>query len=361
MTRRRKTRQVRLCGVMVTNLSAQTANGSRSRSHSDTPQDNGSRGVKRAVERSRRRDPEHDARTHEEDTAMDTVTLAQRADHDFRPRREWPVFIIGCHRSGTTLARYILDALPDVSCPPESKFIAGLEAFVNYPQALHGLGSLGVTTDDIFDELRAFVVRVFDRYAQQRQKRRWIDKTPNYYRLLPFIDRIFNGRVLYLCMVRHPLDTVESLRAAEAFNIERPEDPDIAQAVRQYGTSRAAWAHYWLTVNARLSVFVQNQRDRCHIFRYEDLVLRPEDVVPNLLRFIECDIPDDILRRAFTESHTAGYGDWKIRHAQGVYRTQLDKWRRWPDQEVGSLWEIVGQLAIELGYDKPTDAPWRDQ
>ncbi len=60
-----------------------------------------------------------------------------------------PIFLTGCHRSGTTLARYLLDAHPNLACPPESKFIAGLEAFLMYPQALRGLASIGAGPDRV--------------------------------------------------------------------------------------------------------------------------------------------------------------------------------------------------------------------
>src|SRR3954462_15908459 len=49
-------------------------------------------------------------------------------------RRSWPAFLVGCHRSGTTLLRRLLDSHPHIACPPESKFIAGFEAFLTYPQ-----------------------------------------------------------------------------------------------------------------------------------------------------------------------------------------------------------------------------------
>jgi len=55
-----------------------------------------------------------------------------------------PVFLIGCHRSGTTLMRYLLDAHPNLACPPESKFLAALHEVFKYPQAVRVLASLGI-------------------------------------------------------------------------------------------------------------------------------------------------------------------------------------------------------------------------
>jgi len=35
-----------------------------------------------------------------------------------------PIFVVGCHRSGTTLFRLILDSHPAISCGPETRFLA---------------------------------------------------------------------------------------------------------------------------------------------------------------------------------------------------------------------------------------------
>src|SRR5260370_35851333 len=117
-----------------------------------------------------------------------------------------PVFITGCHRSGSTLLRYLLDAHPELACAPESKFIAGVEAFIRYPQALEGLHSLGLTDQQVRRLLRGLIEECLTFYAAQQGKPRWIDKTPNYARMLPFIDELFEHEAHYLLMLRHPFD-----------------------------------------------------------------------------------------------------------------------------------------------------------
>ena len=39
---------------------------------------------------------------------------------------ERPIFLVGIYRSGTTLARYVLDSHSRITCPPETAFMAGL-------------------------------------------------------------------------------------------------------------------------------------------------------------------------------------------------------------------------------------------
>jgi protein-tyrosine sulfotransferase len=266
------------------------------------------------------------------------------------------VFLVGCHRSGTTLLRYLLDSHPNIACPPESKFIAGIEAFLGYPQALDGLGHLGISLERVRDELRAIIAGVFDEYAAREGKRRWVDKTPNYFRLLPLIDWLFMGEVLYLFIVRHPFDTIDSLENARCFAAKRLVDPDVAAAVERHGRSRAGWAHYWCDVNECMLSFAAAHESQCFSCRYEDLVSAPEIVLTDMLGFMGETLPPQLVETAFTTPHKFGYADWKIREATNVHRTSVNKWTEWSADEIAALWDIVGPLAETLGYARPDSA-----
>jgi hypothetical protein len=262
-----------------------------------------------------------------------------------------PVFLVGCHRSGTTLVRYLLDAHPVFTVPPESKFIAAIEAFLLYPQALRGLGQLGVTQERVAAEMRRLIDTFFTEYASRHGKRRWIDKTPNYYRLLPLIDRLYSATALYLFIVRHPFDTIDSLQRCPYFAVDHPEDPDVARAIACYGRSRSGWAKYWVEVYTAIESFAEGHCQRCLVFKYEDLVNDPHGTLASILRFLgEGDLPDDLVANAFAMQHTHGDGDWKIRDAVSIYTTSVDKWTRWALDERLALWDIVGGVASRHGY-----------
>jgi protein-tyrosine sulfotransferase len=268
-------------------------------------------------------------------------------------RHDLPVFIVGCHRSGTTLTRYILDAHPRLACPAESKFIAGFEAFLRYPQALTGLRCLGFKPDQVILELGRLLRFFMDRYAAGRGKARWIDKTPNYYRLLPLIDAMLANQALYVLVVRHPFDTIESLQAAPAFAAPCPEDPDIAHAVRRYGRTRAGWARHWVEVYGTASRFLSTIPTRCHSLRYEDLVTNPEPTLRELMTFLEEDLPDGLAAAAFAVDHSPGFRDWKIEATTAIHHQSVGKWRAWRKREIRQLWAIVGETARRFGYDDP--------
>jgi hypothetical protein len=266
---------------------------------------------------------------------------------------EWPVFIVGCHRSGTTLVRYLFDAHPAFACPPETKFLLGIDAFLTSPQVIVGLQSIGVSPERLLSEFRCLTERFLQEYAARQGKRRWAEKTPNYWRLLPLIDRMFASKALYVLVFRHPLDTIHSLSRTPAFALDSPEDPDIAAAMTQAHDRHRQWAHYWLQVNEFLLDIAKQWSDRSLVVRYEDLVAGPTAVLDQIFRFVGEEYPRDLVERAFQLPHTDGYQDWKIRSATGIYDTSLSQWKRWTALDATAAWEIVRHAASQLGYEGP--------
>lgn len=270
--------------------------------------------------------------------------------HHVTERREMPVFLIGCHRSGTTVARYLLDAHPEIVCPPESKFLTALQEFMGAPQVLPALVSLRLHPTELLAELGLFAHRLFDLSARKGGKRRWIDKTPNYYRILPFIDDIFARNALFLFMVRHPLDTVASLQEHFWYATARHEDPDIARVVAEHGTGLQSWARYWREAYETIDVFASARSDRACFFKYEELVRAPEDTLARLLAFIGEAPAGQIAETAFGAVHDPGYEDPKARVSTTLHHLSVDRWRKWPTEQTLALWPIVAEPASRFGY-----------
>jgi len=266
-------------------------------------------------------------------------------------RRARPVFLVGCHRSGTTLARFILDAHPTFACPPESKFIAGLRAFMEYPQLHVAFRSLGVSSGQVYEGLRTFTTSVLDQYARSRGKSRWIDKTPNYYRCLDFIDELFDGHVMYLFMTRHPFDTVASLEGwgRGAYG---QDDPEIRRHVEAHGSGRLSWTTYWTDVNHHLITFASGHADSCHFFKYEDLVLDTDVTLTRILAFLGETLPPSLVEEAFKAMPRSGrgFGDSSIRTTTRIETSGVGLARSWTRGERHALWRVAGGVAKILGY-----------
>jgi len=264
--------------------------------------------------------------------------------------QDWPVFLTGCHRAGTTLVRFLLDSHPRIACPPESKFLCGLYEFAEYPQVMAALDSLHWQPAEVLAEIGHFARRFLDGYAARQRKARWVDKTPNYCRILPFLDDIFQGQVLYLFLVRHPLDTICSLQ--EFFRLAGTgfSDPDIARAVERYGAGYRCWARHWCDVYEAIDVFAAARPERSHIFHYEDLVRRPRETVGELFTFLGEEYEEDLLARAFHTPHDVGYEDPKIRQTCQIHASSVGRWKGWDRGLSESLWRVVEPAAVRFGY-----------
>jgi len=215
---------------------------------------------------------------------------------------------------------------------------------------MHGLASLGCGEEAVIAEFGRMTAMVLQQYAMRRGKKRWIDKTPNYYRLLPLVDRMFAEDILFIHLVRHPLDSVASLCEAQPFNVPSPADPDVAAARILYGGDPTGWAQYWLSVNSLISQFLAARPSRNHCVRYEDLVGDPETVLRTLFDFMGEELPDDLVSRALSDDHSPGFEDWKIRRTSGIHTRSVGRSQEWPTPLRERLWSSVQPLAASLGY-----------
>jgi hypothetical protein len=202
-------------------------------------------------------------------------------------------------------------------------------------------------------EFGRLTAKFLGEFANARGKRRWVDKTPNYYRLLSLIDRMFQHQVTYLFLVRHPLDTVESLDKVIAFASKQPEDPEIARAIRLFGRGHECWARYWLEVNRQLLAYAEANPRRSLIVKYEHLVTSTDVTLETVFRFLGEPVPPTLVADAFSQSHAPGYSDWNIARVGGIHSRSIAKWTSWPPELISHLWGIVGTLAQQLGYDHP--------
>src|SRR6266542_1835989 len=103
--------------------------------------------------------------------------------------RRAPIFVVGCQRSGTTLLRLILDAHPNISCGPETRFLTDLAHVTT--GSWKRLAQYGFPKQYWHEHIAGMFDAIKSDYARRAGKSRWADKTPRYALTLPFIDRLF--------------------------------------------------------------------------------------------------------------------------------------------------------------------------
>lgn len=245
-----------------------------------------------------------------------------------------PIIVGGCHRSGTTLVRRLLNAHSRIHCGPEIKFFR--DFYGDYPEdPLWSMRFMATARTVLPEEEllevfgRAFVT-LHERAAARAGKLRWADKTPENVLHLPEWQRLLGERWVFLHVVRNPLDTLASIREAR-FPRTIPAELD------------ARITFYRRYTEAGLE-FGARHPDRSRRVLYEDLAASPEGTLRLLMEWLgEAFEPDQL---AFNDVlQQAGLEDPKIGQTSRVHSQSL---HRWPNvltnEEAETIWQGTRDL-----------------
>lgn len=133
---------------------------------------------------------------------------------------ERPIFIIGAARSGTTLLGNLLSQHKNLAYWEEPKYIWRY----GNPAASHDARS----ADEANEEVRKYIGKRFARFTMQRNKQRFIEKTPSNCFRVPFMNAVFpNGLFIHL-----QRDGRDAAASASKHWLSRPEPGRLAQRIR---------------------------------------------------------------------------------------------------------------------------------
>ena len=249
-----------------------------------------------------------------------------------------PIFVVGCQRSGTTMLRLILDSHSQISCGPETRFLADLERIVG--SDWKRLSLYGFSQEEWLRRIAGFFDGIQSDYAASRGKRRWADKTPLYALSLAFITRVFpDAQIVHV--IRDGRDVAVSHRKRFGYR------SSVKSAVK--------WPHY---IAAAREVGRHLPPDRYYELRYEDVVSKTEETLRSLFLFLDEPWEDAVLAY---ESHTHDvpqkYGAETDRRRTGahtkaaIYASQVGSFRRELDPLTRLLVWVFGRSTLkELGY-----------
>jgi hypothetical protein len=272
-----------------------------------------------------------------------------------------PVFVLCAGRSGSTLLRFVLDAHPDLACPPETNVPALCGQLATVWSLIEGAPlsqNRGDEPPDIPDAAIAGVRETMDRmvgsYLSRRGKKRYCDKSLGTARFAYLMTRVW-PEAKFICLFRHPMDVIASGMEACPWGLNGYGfDGYIAETP---GNSVWALARFWAD-NAEIILTAEKEyADRCHRVRYEDMVQDPQATADAIYDFLDVSAIPDVTARMFAaERERFGPADYKIWHTSRV-----------SSDSVGRGWTVpagliappalarINEVASELGYVQVDD------
>src|SRR5215470_6456055 len=237
-------------------------------------------------------------------------------DAEQMPVRD-PVFVI-CHgRSGSTLLRFLLDAHPEIACPPETNVPALCAQLATVWSLIEGAplsANRGdeppVVPDAAIAGIRATMNMMVGSYLERRGKTPYCDKSLGTARFADLLDRVYPD-ARFLCLYRHPMDVIASGVEACPWGLNGYGfDPYIATTP---GNAVLALARFWADSVAVTLAAEEGFADSCLRVRYEDLVTDPEGTAKGIFEFLGAAPAPGISAACFSpERERFGPADYKI-------------------------------------------------
>jgi len=279
-----------------------------------------------------------------------------------RERRDL-VFVLCMGRSGSTLLRFLLDAHPELACPPETSLPALCGQLAVVWSLIEGAplaAERGAAPPRVPGAAVAGIRRMLDEmtgsYLARRGKRLFCDKSLGSARVADLLTQIYPA-ARFLCLYRHPMDVIRSGLDACPWGLN-------GYGFDQYivgspGNAVLALARYWLDNATMIHAVEQAHPGRCHRVRYEDLVADPEAVMQEVYAFIGAAPAPGVAGACFTgERERFGPADHKIWATSQVSGDSVGRGESVPAGLIAPpVTAAINELAAELGY-LPVDTDW---
>lgn len=284
------------------------------------------------------------AREHSKDNGDGTV-------HNY-DRNEPMIFIGGMPRSGTTLARAMLDAHPDIRCGEETRVVPRIlqmrQQWKRSVKESMRLQEAGVTDEVLNEAISSFILDIIVNHGQPAS--RLCNKDPFTLKSATYLSQLFpNAKFLF--MVRDGRATVHSIISRKV-TITGFDLSSYKQCLQR-------WNNAVQTMHTQCTDLGPN---KCLHVYYEQLVLHPEIWMHKILDFLEITWDNAVLHHEEHINKPGGVSLSKVERSsdQVVKPVNLDALTKWvgqmPQDVVEDMANIAPMLAT-LGYDPYGNPP----
>jgi hypothetical protein len=256
-------------------------------------------------------------------------------------RNTWPIIIGGCHRSGTSLIRRILNAHSRIYCGPEVKFFRDFyNDYANDPirHARFMISARDVLPEpELLELLGQAFVKLHERAAARAGKPRWADKNPENVVYLDQWQQLLGDGWFFIHVVRNPLDTLASI-AEIRFPFALPTE------------LVARIAFYRRYTQAGLD-FGAAHPDRYFRLVYERLVHAPQDTLEHLMLWLGETFESGQLEfNKFPQQ--SGLEDPKIAGTSKIHAESIGRWLTiLSNEEARIIWRETRELWALIDRD----------
>jgi len=274
-----------------------------------------------------------------------------------------PVFVLCAGRSGSTLLRFLLDAHPQLACPPETNVPALCGQLATVWSLIEGAplsANRGDEPPEIPDAAIAGVRETMERmvgsYLARRGKKRYCDKSLGTARYAYLLSRIW-PEAQFLCLYRHPMDVIASGIEACPWGLNGYGfDAYIAETP---GNAVWALARFWIDNMTVIRAAEQQFPQRCHRVRYEDMVADPQRTADEVFDFLGVERVPGIAEACFApERERFGPADYKIWHTSKITADSVGRGWTVPAGLIAApARQRLNELCEQLGY-LPVDESW---
>jgi hypothetical protein len=265
------------------------------------------------------------------------------------------VFLLSLPRSGSTIVSLMLGNHSEVLCPPEPWFLLKVAELIEYgssksifddEQATIGTKEFLLKDGAFIEASRNFGLAVYNHHLRQAQKSIFIDKTPRYYHILPFIEEVY-PKAKKIWLKRNPLDVALSYKNTWGVRMEFITGQKIMPLSFDLAVGLFNLADYFNTPSP-------NKFE----IQYETLMQSPHETLTRLCRFVGIEFEDQILNYAQNQQligqyQTATMGDKKALSTDTVHTQSIGKWdKEFSLTEIEQIIKILGlNIFRQMGYD----------
>ncbi|MEZ4272847.1 MAG: sulfotransferase [Myxococcota bacterium] len=235
------------------------------------------------------------------------------------------IFLISSPRSGSTLLQRMLGSHTQIFTHPEPHLLTPLYYLgyyntvdkapydhINAAQALREfVQELPHGEEDYLDALRAYSNTIYQRVLAPTGKRLFLDKTPAYALILPFLMKLY-PKSKYVVLTRHPMAIAHSYAHsffAGDYLGAHAKNPIVTRYVPAIGE------------------FLREQGSNLVRTRYEDLVNNPRQELQRIFEHLQIPFEPDTIEYGKHQHITKSYGDpMSVERHQTPVTTSLNTW-----------------------------------